>query len=120
LAAAFFKDEPKTRRLQRRSIYRIKMGMVQTSVCCNGSTFVYPWTWKESAFLATVLCEENYSFFRIKDWNKVSRRFTEIPVKDNPDSIIISTLSSIDDYGLVYEQLEQSGWTMHKDILRWC
>lgn len=75
---------------------------------------------KKAQFLATILYKENYSFSRIKDWNKVSRLYTDIPVKDNPYSIVISTLSSIDDYGLVYEQLDKSGWTMHKDILRWC
>jgi glycosyltransferase involved in cell wall biosynthesis len=75
---------------------------------------------KKARFLTQILNQENISFRTLIDWDKSNRSYRNLPVKEQDESIIISTLSSIDDYGLVYRTLQNSGWTMHKDILRWC
>jgi glycosyltransferase involved in cell wall biosynthesis len=75
---------------------------------------------KKARFLAQILNQENISFRTLLDWDKANRSYRDLPVKELNESIIISTLSSIDDYSLVYAALQKSGWMMHKDILRWC
>lgn len=75
---------------------------------------------KKARFLAGMMLQENFSFMRIMEWDRSSGQYADLPVKKEDNSIIISTLSSIDDHGLVYEQLDRLGWTMHKDVLRWC
>lgn len=75
---------------------------------------------KKAQFLSEVMARENYPFAQVKEWNKTRRIYSNLPVKEKSSSIIISTLSSIDDHQLVYQELEHKGWTMHRDILRWC
>lgn len=75
---------------------------------------------KKARFLADVLSNEKTIFSNLKEWNRTTRSYKNIPIKEKPSSIIISTLSSIDDHQLVYQELEHKGWTMHRDILRWC
>lgn len=75
---------------------------------------------KKARFLASILNQEKFSFRRIEKWDKASRLYLDLPVKEQAGSIIISTLSSIDNFGSCYDRLESTGWSMHRDILRWC
>ena len=74
----------------------------------------------KARYIANMLNPTNIPGIRAKDWDRSGRLYADLPVKVDPNSIMVSTLSSIDDYSLVYAQLDRLGWTMHKDILRWC
>lgn len=75
---------------------------------------------KKARFLTGLLADEKIPFTGIQQWDKISRSYLHLPARTTPDSLIISTLSSIDDYGRTYAALEAGGWSMHRDILRWC